>query len=54
MPEFTHIRAMLEGPVPDLLIAEWSEVLSSHVATGFSSSYLSFSRLYPYHGNPLA
>jgi len=52
--EYPHIEAVLQGPIPDLIIAAWSELAAEHVATGFYSSYTSFSRMFPYRGNPLA
>lgn len=54
MAAYPHIRALLEGPVPDLIIAEWSRLAEEHRATGFYGSYLSFERLFPYEGNEMA
>jgi hypothetical protein len=45
--EYTHLRAALEGPVPDLVIAAWQEVASEHVATGEYRNYLTFEKLFP-------
>jgi hypothetical protein len=52
--EFTHIQAALGGAVPDLILATWQELAGEHVHTGFYNSFLSFSRMYPYGGDPLS
>jgi hypothetical protein len=54
LEEFPHLKAALAGPIPDLIVAEWSEVAQEHSATGFYRSNLAFSRMYPYRGNELA
>ncbi len=53
MTDFPHIRAVLAGPIPDLVLAEWQALAAEHSDTGTYASYLSFERLYPYHGDEL-
>ena len=52
--EFTHLRALVTGVIPDLILAEWQNQAKDHVATGFYSSFLAFSWIFPYEGNEFA
>ena len=54
MSELVYIRAALEGPIADIILAEWQHRAAEHVGTGLHSSHASFARVYPYQGNPLA
>lgn len=51
--EFLNVNHALSGPIPDLIIAAWQEVSADHRATGLYTSNLSFTRMFPYQGNPL-
>jgi hypothetical protein len=52
--EFTHLRALVTGVIPDLIMSAWVDVAKEHVATGFYSSFLAFSWIYPWAGNEMA
>jgi hypothetical protein len=45
--DYSHLRAVLAGPVPDLIISTWQEVAADHVATNQYRSYLTFEKLFP-------
>ena len=53
MPELVHLRAVLAGPIPDLIQSTWMDIAAEHAATGEYASHLSFERLYPYLGDDL-
>jgi len=54
MPEYLNVTAALQGPIPDLIISTWQEVAAGHRATGRYVADTSFTRMFPYTGNPLS
>lgn len=52
--EYPAIAAALEGPVPDLIVAVWSELAGEHSDTGRYAAATTFERMIGYQGNPLA
>lgn len=52
--DFHNIEEALKGPVPDLIISTWQEVSAAHRATGQYVAATSFTRMFPYQGNPLS
>jgi len=52
--EFKNVEECLKGPVPDIIISTWQEVAADHRATGGYVSETSFTRMFPYQGNPLS
>jgi hypothetical protein len=52
--EFKNVGAALAGPIPDLIVATWQEVAAGHRATGQYVADTSFTRMFPYNGNPLS
>lgn len=54
MANFPHIEAVLQGPIPDLVQAQWVALAGEHADTGFYGSALAFERLYPFEGSRTA
>lgn len=54
MNTYPAITAALTGPIPDLLVAVWSELGGEHSDTGRYTAATTFERLIGFQGNPLA
>src|SRR5215471_1994518 len=52
--EFRNVQEALKGPLPDIIISTWQEVAAEHRATGQYVAETSFTKMFPYMGNPLS